>query len=133
MNDPHEIETVMLDSPEFIDSVGELSIGDQVVFSRRSLSVEEIESKLPQRVIAGFTQTVEGTNSDPEFGIEPFEIKQHAVKVEGDWSNGKLTVLADAFNRLNGDKEGIVEYDSGIRVEVAVVSRRSEDADLTKE
>ena len=108
---------------ERIDNVGQLSVGDKIVFERRSLDDDQIESKRALTVVDGATRTVANDHHDPQAGCVAFETQQHAVEVRGEWAGAKTYCLADEINLLDGTLSGIVEYDSGVRVEVARVKR----------
>ena len=125
----NDIETVELDEPQRITQIDELSIGDKIVFARRRLSDEEIESKRPLQVVDGATRTLESTHEDPEFGVESFVVEQHAVEVRGGWEGAATHVLADSHNTIDGSHWGLVDFDSGIKVEVALVAKAEPDED----
>lgn len=112
--------------PHRIESLAELSVGDEIVFERRSLDDDQIESKRPLRVIDGATRTYANDHHDPAVGCEAFEVEQHAVEVRGEWQGAVTTTLADAINSLDGSHAGIVDYDSGVMVEVARVGLADE-------
>ena len=108
---------------ERIESIGQLSVGDEIVFERRSLDDEQIESKRPLTVVDGATRTVANDHHDPQAGCVAFETQQHAIEARGDWKGAKTYCLADAINTLDGSLSGIVDYDNGIMVEVVRVER----------
>lgn len=108
---------------ERIESIGQLSVGDEIVFERRSLDDADIESKRPLTVVDGATRTVANDHHDPQAGCVAFETQQHAIEARGDWEGAKTYCLADAINTLDGSLSGIVDYDNGIMVEVVRVER----------
>ena len=125
-SNPNDIETVELDEPKRISQIDELSIGDEIVFSRRSLSDEEIESKRPLRVVDGASKTVRSTHSDSLTGAEPYETRLSAIEARGEWEGAVTHCLADAYNTFTGELSEIVDHDSGIIVEVALVATVSD-------
>ena len=117
--------------PHRIEQIDQLQIGDEIVFERRTLDDEEIDSKRPLVVTDGSSKTVRSTHEDPMTGAEPYETRLSAVEVRGTWAGAKTYCLADAYNTLDGAKDGIVDHDSGIVVEVARVGRADGPAEET--
>ena len=69
---------------ERIESIGQLSVGDKIVFERRSLDDADIERKRPLTVVDGATRTVANDHHDPQAGCVAFETQQHAIEARGD-------------------------------------------------
>mgnify|MGYP006271583899 CR=1 FL=1 len=132
-SDPHEIEVSELDEPRRITKISELSVGDKIVFDQRSLSDDDIESKRPLRVVNGATRTLESEHEDSEFGIQSFTVRQHAIEAIGDWEGARSYVLADRTNTLDGSHAGLVDFESGITVEVALIATADDDQDDIEE
>ena len=112
---------------ERIDNIGQLSVGDKIVFERRSLDDQQIESKRPLTVVDGASKIVRSTLDDPAIGAEPYETRLSAIEARGDWEGAKTYTLADAYNTFTGELGGIVDHDTGIIVEVARVKRAETD------
>ena len=121
-SDLSDLETVAMDEPRRINEISELSIGDEIVFGRRSLSDEEIESKQPLRVVDGASKTVRSTHSDSLTGAEPYETRLSAIEARGEWEGARTYCFADAYNTFDGELAGIVDHDNGIMVEIALVA-----------
>ena len=121
-SNPNDIETVELDEPRRINEISELSIGDKIVFERRNLTDEDIESKRPLRVVDGASKTVRSTHSDSLTGAEPYETRLFAIEARGEWEGARTYCFADAYNTFDGELAGIVDHDSGIMVEIGLVA-----------
>jgi len=117
--------------PHRIDQINELQIGDEIVFERRELADDEIDSKRPLVVTDGASKTVRSTHEDPMTGAVPYETRLSAVEVRGTWAGATTYTLADAYNTFTGELDGIVDHDSGIIVEVARVGRGDGPAEET--
>jgi len=107
--------------PHRIDQINQLQIGDEIVFARRSLDDDEIDSKRPLEVVDKASRVCKSTHEDEFTGAEAYETRQYAVEVSGDWAGARTYVLADATNSLDGSHAGLVDYDSGVMVEIARV------------
>jgi len=113
MNDsePYDLETVAMDEPRRINEISELSIGDEIVFARRSLSDEEIESKQPLRVVDGASKTQRVCGTVVDVAREEGYRLDHATTRDGSGYAELIPMTGD--DNSGDDGEPVLMTDGG--------------------